>query len=261
MSGFKIHNFSGGYGSKRIVHDVTTPNISKGSVVALLGANGAGKSTLLKMVAGILNNETGFAELNGINLQGLPLRKRVELVAYMEQDPATGSSLLAYESILTTLRINSSLSMSDTHKRVEAVSDLLSLGELMMKPLSQMSGGQRQMISFAHVLARDPELMLLDEPTSALDLKKQVEVMMHIKQSVKDNNSVAVVIVHDLNLAARYSDYLLVMGNGGILLDCGEPEKIMNSALLEEAYGIHGRVERCSEGFTQVIVDRTVTAF
>lgn len=256
MSGFALHNLSGGYGSTRILNEVTVPKIPNGSVVALLGANGAGKSTLLKTIVGVLQKQGGHAELNGEILHELPLHKRVELVAYMEQDLATGTTLLAYESILTTLRIHGSLSMDDAHRRVEEVFTLLQIKELAMKPMNQMSGGQRQMAGFAHILARNPELMLLDEPTSALDLKKQVEVMQHVRNAVKQNGTIAIVIVHDLNLAMRYSDQLIVMGKGGVLLDVGTPKEVMTAKLLKEAYGVEGRVEACSEGYPQVIVDR-----
>lgn len=258
MSGLKLHSLSGGYGSKRIVHEVTTPLIPSSSVVTLLGANGAGKSTLLKTIVGILDCQGGYAELNGANILELPLHKRVDQVAYMEQDLSANSSLLAYESVLTTLRMYGSLSGDDAQERVQEVFDLLGIADLAMTSMNQMSGGQRQMVGFAHVLARKPELMLLDEPTSALDLKKQVEVMEHVKNCAKLNNTIAVVIVHDLNLAMRYSDYLIVMGRGGTLLKAGVPAEVMSSALLEDAYGVHGRVEKCSEGFPQVVVDRTV---
>ncbi len=258
MNGLKIDSLSGGYRSKRIVHEVSTSLITNGSVVSLLGANGAGKSTLLKTIVGILETQGGSVHLNGLNILEIPLQKRVELIAYMEQDNSGSSSLLAYESVLTTLRIHGSFSNNVADARVQAVFDQLEISHLAMKPMSQMSGGQRQMIGFAHVLVRNPSLMLLDEPTSALDLKKQVEVMQHVRQNVKNNNSIAVVIVHDLNLAMRYSDHLIVMGKGGTLLKEGVPGEVMDSTLLEDAYGVKGRVERCSEGYFQVIVDETV---
>ncbi len=255
MSGLTLLDISGGYRKKQVFTSLTVPRIPNGSLVSILGANGTGKSTLLKTIAGINHLHAGSISLNGDILNNISVQKCAELMAYMEQDQSSQTNLLAYESILTSLKLYGKKTNSEVHKQADWVFEELGINSLALKPMNQMSGGERQMIGFAHVLARSPQLMLLDEPTSALDLRKQVAVMNHVQHFVKKNNAIALVIVHDLNLAMRYSDNLIVLGNNGKILKTGAPEDVMTSQLLAEAYNVKGRVEKCSEGYSQVIID------
>ncbi len=255
MSCLKVNNLSGGYGKKNIFSNLTLPDIAPGSMVSILGANGAGKSTFLKTVAGILKHSNGTVSLGDQQLFSLPVQKRSQLTGYMEQDHSSDTSLLAYESIVATLQLHSSVSKEELFTKVDGVFSHLQITELAMKPMNQMSGGERQMISFAHILARSPKLMLLDEPTSALDLKKQTALISHVRDFVKEKNAIAMTIVHDLNMAMRYSDVIMVLGTGGTLLGFGAPEEVMSPDLLEKTYNVRGRIEKCSSGYMQVIID------
>ena len=110
------------------------------------------------------------------------------------------------------------------------------------------------MVGLAQVLVRAPRLLLLDEPTSALDLRWQLQVLQAVRQRVQQQGSVGLVAVHDLNLALRFCQRVLVLG-GGTVLAQGDPAQVLTPALLRQAYGVQARVERCSQGHLLVLAD------
>ncbi len=118
-----------------------------------------------------------------------------------------------------------------------------------------MSGGQRQMVGLAQVLVRQPGLMLLDEPTSALDLHWQLNVLNAVRAATRHNGAIALVASHDLNLALRFCDQVLVLSPGG-KATLGLAEQVLTPALLAHTYGIEARIERCSHGHPIVLADR-----
>src|SRR5690606_37434824 len=125
------------------------------------------------------------------------------------------------------------------------------------RKLTEMSGGQRQMVGLAQVLVRQPQLLLLDEPTSALDLHWQLNVLETVREATRASGAIALVASHDINLALRFCDQLLVLGPSGLLAQ-GAPAAVLTSALLRDTYDIEGRVESCSKGFPIVLTDRAV---
>jgi iron complex transport system ATP-binding protein len=120
--------------------------------------------------------------------------------------------------------------------------------------MATLSGGQRQMAGLAQLLARSPRLLLLDEPTSALDVRWQLLLFQALRTHVTTNRTLCVMAVHDLNLAARFCDDMLLMGQGQLLVS-GSPQAVLTPAMLHRAYGVHARVECCSRGMPVVLAD------
>jgi iron complex transport system ATP-binding protein len=254
-AGLILSDVSVGYGNRRILSELHLPEVPPGSLVALIGSNGAGKSTLLKAMAG-LGAATGRIALDGRNLVGMPPAQRGRMVGYLPQALFQGSSLVAYEAVLSAVRaIRSDIS----HREVEAVFDTLGLRHLALRRLREMSGGQRQMIGLAQVIVRRPRLLLLDEPTSALDLRWQLGVLETIRGIADAERSVCVIAIHDINLALRFCDLVVVLGEGRVL-SAGAPMESLDAGVLRRAYGIEGRVEQCSKGFRIVLADRALAA-
>ncbi len=241
----------------RVVVDAITAELAHaGQLVALVGANGAGKSSTLRAIAG-LSPMQGRALLDGEDLVHMRPAQRLQRVAYMPQSLPQASGLTVYEAVLGTLQIACGhWSARQMHERIAHVLSALGLEPLAMRALATLSGGQRQMAGLAQLLARNARLLLLDEPTSALDLRWQLQLLQALRVHVQHHQTLCVLAVHDLNLAARWCDRMVVLADGEVLAN-GAPLEVLTPALLHRAYAVHARVERCSSGFPVVLVDGT----
>lgn len=249
-----VRGLTAGYRRRRILDGLDLPAFRGGELVAVVGANAAGKSTLMRALAGLIPIR-GEVRLDGEDLGALPAAERLKRAGYLPQSLPQGSSLVAYESLVAALRtVAPSMPRDQMEKRVEQVFDELGLRKLAFRRLGELSGGQRQMLGLAQVLARRPRLLLLDEPTSALDLRWQIQVLERVRHAT-DTGGIALVAIHDLNLALRFCDRLVVLKDGA-LLAAGDPMDVLDAELLSRAYGIEGRVERCSHGYPIVQADR-----
>lgn len=253
----KLEQLTAGYRRRPVFRDLTLPAIEPGSLVAVVGPNAVGKSTLLKSLAGLLPVQ-GRVELDGQDLTALAPAMRVHRIGYLPQPLPQAIPLVAYETVLSAFRsARGGWSREQTEQAIERVFDTLGIRSLALRRLSEMSGGQRQMVGLAQVLVRQPQLMLLDEPTSALDLHWQLNVLNAVKAATSGTGAIAMVASHDLNLALRYCDQVLVLAPGGRAV-MGEPEEVLTPELLARTYHIDARIERCSRGHPIVLADRPV---
>lgn len=250
----QIEHLTAGYPGRPVLQDVTLPTVPAGTLVAVVGPNAVGKSTLLKAVAG-LRPSRGRVLLEGTDLATLPSRERLRRVGYLPQALPQSTSLVAYETWQSALRASrSEWSTAQREAAIESVVAALGLQALALRRLDELSGGQRQMVGLAQVIVRAPRLLLLDEPTSALDLRWQLQVLQAVRAMVQQQGATGLVAVHDLNLALRFCQHVLVLG-GGSVLAAGDPAEVLTPALLQRAYGVLARVERCSEGNLVVLAD------
>lgn len=249
-----LADISVAYGRKPVLAGIDLAHVAAGSVVGLLGANGAGKSTLLRALAGLLP-AGGRAELDGLDLLRAPATHRLRQVGYLPQTLPQSSPLLAYEAVLGALRATRpDLGAAAAEAMIETVFADLGLHGLALSRMGQLSGGQRQMVGLAQVLVRQPRLLLLDEPTSALDLRWQLAVLGTVAHLAQCRGAIALIAIHDINLAARFCTRLVILGEAGIIAD-GSPAQALSPDILHRAYGIRGRVESCSLGFPMVLAD------
>ncbi|MBK5010504.1 ABC transporter ATP-binding protein [Pseudomonas sp. S60] len=248
-----IEGVSVAYGARQILHEVSMPAFPAGSLVALVGPNGAGKSTLLRALAG-LERMRGGLSLDGQDVTRLGFAERSRRLAYMPQQLPPGIALGVLESIVAALRVGSSDNLLG--HAFEALRQL-GIEGLAERSLDSLSGGQRQLVALAQLLARNPQVLLLDEPTSALDLHYQLRVMDAVRERVQAHRLLAVAVLHDINLAASHADWLVVLREGRVIA-CGAPADVLKPDLLADVYGVQARVERCSQGRLQVLVDRAL---
>jgi iron complex transport system ATP-binding protein len=253
-TGLQIEHLTAGYPGRPVLQDVTLPAVPAGTLVAVVGPNAVGKSTLLKAVAGLRPSQ-GRVLLEGADLATLPSRERLRRVGYLPQALPQSTSLVAYETWQSALRAGrSEWSSAQREAAIESVVAALGLQALALRRLDELSGGQRQMVGLAQVIVRAPRLLLLDEPTSALDLRWQLQVLQAVRAMVQQQGATGLVAVHDLNLALRFCQHVLVLG-GGSVLAAGDPAEVLTPPLLQRAYGVLARVERCSEGNLLVLAD------
>lgn len=258
MTGLTIEQLNVAYGNRCVLHDLQMEPVGPGKLVALLGANAVGKSTLLKSLAG-LQAARGKVWLNGSDLLGMSATQRVHQVGYLPQSLPQSTSLLVWEALCSGYRaLRPDLSSAMVDRDIQAVLEQLGIIDLALRPLSTLSGGQRQMVGLAQVLVRRPQLMLLDEPTSALDMRWQLRVLELLHDICRATGAIAVIAIHDINLALRFCDWIAVLSQGQ-LLAAGPARETISTRLLWDAFGIKARVENCSLGWPMVITDGTQT--
>ncbi|NKI75871.1 ABC transporter ATP-binding protein [Dickeya sp. CFBP 2040] len=256
-NGLAISHFSAGYPRRTIINDLSVPLLPRGKITVLLGPNGSGKSTLLRALAG-LGQAQGELLLDDVNLMQLPFAKRAEKVVYLPQSLPAGVHLHVLESIIVAQRASGGLHHIYSEDDVLTLLRQLGISHLAMSYLDQLSGGQKQLVGLAQSLIRQPSLLLLDEPLSALDLNYQFHVMDLVRQETRKRNIVTVVVVHDINIALRHGDHVLMLKDGKLIAD-GAPAEVINEGNLAQVYGVRGRIERCSRGIPQVMIDGLVT--
>ena len=252
MSHMSITNLSVGYLKKCIIDNLNIDRIPRGKVTVLLGPNGCGKSTLMRGLAG-LGNAKGKLYLDEEDIMSMPLSQRAEKVVYLPQSIPSGIHLHVFESVIVAARATGNAEYA-TEERVMKTLERLGIEHLAFAYLDELSGGQKQLVGLAQSLIRKPDLLLLDEPLSALDLNYQYHVMDLVKKATQKRNIITIVVVHDINIALRHADHVIMM-KAGKHVASGAPCEVITPCNLAEVYGIKGRVECCSSGYSQVIID------
>ena len=244
----EISNVSAGYGNRIVLDCVSVADIRAGTLVGIIGPNASGKSTLLKTLAGLVKPSAGEMRLHGDDITHLPLKLRTRRVGYMPQAFGSNALLSVFESVLLALKQTNGwrVQSADLHA-VESTLSALGLGHLSDRGISDLSGGQAQMVAVAQTLVRGPEVILLDEPTSALDLHNQLSILSSVCREMHLRKPVVIAALHDLNLAAKFCNRLVLIQGGKILAD-GMPENILALQELEEAYRVKIDLERTSKG-------------
>lgn len=233
-------------GGQPVVHNVDT-RLEAGRIHVIIGPNGTGKTTLLRAIFGDLPLDTGSIVLGSRTLgpgrRGMrALKSWREVFAYMPQDTAADVALTVLEVVVLGRLGKLSLHIDDeTLDMAMNTLEQAGIAHLAGRDIASLSGGQRQMVLFAQVLMREPQVMLLDEPVSALDLRHQVSLLDLVRRETRASNRVTVVVLHDLNLACQYADNLLVLADG-TLKASGAPRAIITPALVGETYGVEVEV-------------------
>lgn len=208
-----------------------------GMVTAIIGANGVGKSTLIKSMLGILKAE-GTAVFNGKERSQFSHGELYKLVGYMTQENALLTSLTVLNVVLLGRLGTLNLRVQDEDiEKVVSILRLLHLEDLLERPFYALSGGQRRMVDVAQTLARDPEILIMDEPTANLDLVNELQVLELVRAYTHQKNVATLVTLHDLNMAARYADRLVLLKDG-VVFRSGTPEEVITPDNIRQAYGV-----------------------
>lgn len=244
------------FGKRPILQDISFGPLKSGSVTALLGSNAAGKSTLLRRIAGELKGP-GRVEIAGQPVESWPAYHR-NRPAHVPQDISMGSSLRVFEAVLLANKQGGGWSVDDDELDVVTqMLDTLGINSLSDRELAALSGGQRQLVSIAQALIREPRVLLLDEPTSALDLQNQFEVLDLLRRLAREWSMCVVVAIHDVNHALRFADCAVVLHDKQVEAN-GSPVDILTPPLLGKVYGVEARMETSSQGHPFLIVERSI---
>jgi iron complex transport system ATP-binding protein len=235
----QIENLTVSYGSRCVLHEVSL-QVERGQVLALIGPNGAGKSTLVRAVSGILPTAAGSVRLDGKNLLALPSMQRACQVAVVPQAVTLPPAFTAWETVLLGrtpyLNFLGQVSGADEEIARSALRRVDALG-LSGRRVGELSGGEQQRVLLARALAQSTPVMLMDEPTSHLDLQHQVALMELARNLAHEDQLMLLVALHDLNLAARYADTLVLLVDGHIT-SRGSASYVLTPGSIASAYGL-----------------------
>lgn len=263
MSGLTIEGLAVRYGRRDVLASLSAGPLPRGRITALLGPNGSGKSTLLRTLAGLTRAASGSLALDGTPPFVPGLRDaRSHGVVYLPQTLPAGVRLQVLESVVVARRatrqgfVTASRDGGGEGDDTAALAVLARLGidALARRTLDELSGGQRQLVGLAQALARDPQVLLLDEPLSALDLNHQHQVMAALRDITRERQLVTVVVLHDISAALCGCDRAMLLHRGRIVR-FGTPEDVVTPASLADVFGVAARIERCSRGQLQVLID------
>lgn len=243
MVSLKTSHLDIAYEDRLIVEDLNI-SIPEGKITALVGANGSGKSTVLKTMARILQPKSGSVLLNGKSIHKQSTREVAKQLAILPQNPTAPEGLTVYELVsygrFPHQKGFGGLKAED-RSIVEWAIEATRMGEFSDRALEQLSGGQRQRAWIAMALAQETDILFLDEPTTFLDMAHQLEVLQLLEELNATSKRTIVMVVHDLNHAARYAHYMIAIKQGRAVAS-GVPEEVVTSSVLRDVFGIEADI-------------------
>ena len=234
--------------------------INRGEVIGLIGPNGAGKTTLLRMMAKLLEPTSGAIFLDRVALTELSRRAIAEKIAIVPQAPVSGNfAFPALEIVLMGRYPHRGRFQEESREDREIACDAMkttSTWPLAGRLVTDLSGGERQRVLVARAFAQQPRLLLLDEPTANLDLGYQLHLLRVVKRLAQTENVAVVAAIHDLQLASRFCDRLVLLKGGEVIAD-GQPEVVLTAERLAEAFGliVHVAPDPLTEGLRITVLD------
>lgn len=232
-----------GYDGREIITGLDL-SITAGEVTVIVGANASGKSTLLRGMSRLLRATGGVVEVDGSDIRSVPTKRLATIVGMLPQQPTAPEGITVVDLVGRGRYPHHGLFRQWSARDAAIVESALvatDTRELADRPVSELSGGQRQRVWIAMALAQQPDILVLDEPTTFLDLTHQIEVLDLLLELNRSRGTTVVMVLHDLNLAARYADNLVVMSKGAVH-SSGTPSEVITSQMVLEAFELECRV-------------------
>jgi len=239
----KIKDVSFSYSSVPVLHDVSF-ELGGNELVSILGPNGVGKSTLIHCINKILAPTSGTVLIDGKDVSEIKLKELAKQIGYVPYSANDSFPLSVIDTVMIGRHPHSKWGTLD--KDLDIVYDtlrMLGISHLAMRPFNELSAGQHQKVMLARGLVQEPEILLLDEPTSNLDVRHQLDVTKMLKRLSREKNILIVMISHDINIAAKYSDKIILMHKGSVF-DMGEPNKVITAENLRTVYGVTAEITK-----------------
>ena len=234
-----VKDLSVGYG-ERTVLDTLNVDIKRGAITSIVGPNGCGKSTLLRTMSRLLNPTKGEIVLDGKSIHDIPTRKLATQLGLLPQTPIAPDGIVVADLVGRGRTPHQGILGRWSQQDYDIVAEALEttgISDLAERSIDELSGGQRQRVWIAMALAQRTETLLLDEPTTYLDVKHQLDVLDLLTELNRDRGTTIVMVLHDLNLAARYSDELVAV-SGGKVFAHGHPREVITKENVKSVFGI-----------------------
>lgn len=241
----QVKNIKAAYQDKLVLEDISF-QVEEGEFLGIIGPNGAGKTTLFKIMTGVKSSLNGEVMVDGKNLSSLCRKEIARIMAVVPQSSFI-PPLWTVEDVVLMGRYPHQRShfhfvttREDINIREEAMRKI-NIIDFRHRLVNELSGGERQEVIIARALAQQPKILLLDEPTANLDIKHQMRILSLVRLLVKEDQLTAIMVIHDLNLAARFCDRLILLHNRKIYSQ-GKPEDVLTPQNLKEAYEVETEV-------------------
>lgn len=238
-----VSGLSAGYG-ETVILDRLDFDVPPGRITAIVGANACGKSTLLRTMSRLLSPRHGSVLLDGKSIHRMPSRQLARLLGLLPQSPVAPEGITVADLVSRGrhphLGLLSRWTRADD-KAVAAALQMTKTAELADRAVDELSGGQRQRVWIAMALAQETDLLLLDEPTTFLDISHQIEVLDLLTDLNRTRGTTIVMVLHDLNLAARYADNLVAMAEGRLHVS-GRPEEVLTEQNVRHVFALESRI-------------------
>ncbi|MBB6214479.1 iron complex transport system ATP-binding protein [Anaerosolibacter carboniphilus] len=234
-----------GYGERLVVKDLSV-EIPNKKITTIIGSNGCGKSTLLKAITRIISHQSGAVILDGKNILKENTKILAKKMAILPQTPEGASGLTVGELVsygrFPYQKGFGRLTKKD-HEIIDWALEVTGTKDFKFRAIDALSGGQRQRVWIAMALAQETEIIFLDEPTTYLDMAHQLEVLELLQKLNVEQGRTIVMVLHDLNQAARFADYIIALKDGKIV-KAGDCEEVMNQSVLKEVFHIDAEIGR-----------------
>ncbi|MGK9269890.1 ABC transporter ATP-binding protein [Williamsia muralis] len=238
-----IENLTLGYGDRNVIERLDLA-IPPGQVTVIVGANACGKSTLLRSMSRLLAPRTGRVVLDGKEVHRTPAKQLARTLGLLPQSPIAPEGITVADLVGRGRHPHQGMFARWSKEDDSAVAEALDATEtaaLADRPVDELSGGQRQRVWIAMALAQHTDLLLLDEPTTFLDVSHQIEVLDLLTDLNQQRGTTIVMVLHDLNMAARYSDHLIALADG-TLHAAGKPAEVLTEDTVRAVFGLESQV-------------------
>ncbi|MDQ0246040.1 iron complex transport system ATP-binding protein [Bacillus fengqiuensis] len=234
------------YGTKKVIDNVSV-NIVKGKITSFIGPNGAGKSTLLSMISRLLAKDEGNIFIDGKEIGQCKSNDLAKKIAILKQSNHINIRLTIRELVsFGRFPYSQGNLTKEDWKYIDEAIAYMELEDIQHKYLDQLSGGQKQRAYIAMVIAQNTEYVLLDEPLNNLDMKHSVQIMKVLRRLVDELGKTVIIVIHDINFASCYSDYIVALKDGRIVKE-GLADHIIDSSILKEIYDMDIEIENVNE--------------
>ncbi len=241
----QIKDLDFSYSGERVLKNINI-DIDGNQCVAILGPNGAGKSTFIRCINKLLKPQRGSICIDDTNVNTLSRKELAKKLSYIPQSTWSLFSLQVFDMLLMGRRPHIAWRNTENDKiKVIESMKILNIEHLALRQFNELSGGMQQKVIIARAIVQETEVILLDEPISNLDIRHQFEVMNIVKELIDKKGILALMVVHDLNIAARYADKIAIMNEGEIVF-YGPPADVLSKNNIASIYGVEvdiGRIE------------------
>ena len=245
MYALQVNNLEFGYKDDLVIKDISF-NVKKGKFISIIGPNGSGKSTLLKTLNNLYRPSKGRILLEGRDINSFKKREIAQKIALVPQDTNIDYDFTVEDIVMMgrhPYKNRFEKENDNDYKIINQALEMTNTLGLKKRLITEISGGERQRVIIAKALAQEPSMIFLDEPTSNLDINHQMDILNLLKTFNEEQETTVVLVIHDINLAARYSDEIILLDKGRIL-GKGSPEEVITVKNIEQAYNMKVAIEK-----------------
>ena len=236
---FQAEQIVAGYDHKPVIREVSL-EIPSNKISVIIGSNGCGKSTLLKTMARLIKPVSGKITLDGQPISKIPPKHLARVIGLLPQSPIVPEGISVTDLVGRGRFPHQSIFSGWTKKDYEAVAEamrIMNITEFANHNIDELSGGQRQRVWIAMALAQQTDILFLDEPTTFLDITYQVEILDLLTDLNRNHGTTIVMVLHDINLSARYADHIFALHNGKLVAE-GAPAEVITGTLVKDIFGL-----------------------